>query len=772
MPPMRNAAGRAVMQIVRAWNTDVSVGCSVNIIEDGTVAQVGGPESKKRFVMAGPVSPVSSLAFSLAGNNNDLEISVGVFQQTGTTFQPLFSLNSLPSGAQFFGSRKMRTCRSLRPGDTVIVTVNAIEGWSEISLAGEGGSRCRHNLELNNVYLGAQLRCTQTLKILPHSEQGFTTLLESQHLCLSSHDMRLCHSLSDTKYSSSSIVNCDGCPRRSIHKDALPFLHCALCHYDLCATCCLLTKGMEDYPECTPSPYECPTVSPLAIHRGSPQWSAIDKITQACCRVLDESHHETDTYQNALSLLFVCAVLRSSLGDMLDCVNRIQRQNLLLSPEVAPILAFLTGSESKCASALETATKIMSSLSALHTSFNVSNIDELRLLISIVSGEIKYLVGIANGAEDSEFDCRDHILAAALDMLSAYFVRMGNIADLSVDLIEEFRESSIVTTLMSDIKSMVEIPSKPPRDQKSANSGVQLYLSMLNTLSSPVVERMNLTLNMLERLTAGLATPLESSILYAMLNDITYTKLSQYMELRSVMTINNELKVIVLAILRCLEICNRLLSEIITNGSTDGGFQELYASLVRMVEIYSTYTFHRIYSSLSISESSIEEFTIISYIIMLTDILKVALTDFLPLVERLIPFSSSDWTNTLQKTLKNSHFSVLLPLICRTLEHCLMTKLHKRCYDEVFNSKSNNGIFHAVILTAGKLSHHLLKVEHLISNSRETYPIESRVDESSTQQDMKWNRAYSSSFLSLSETQVLFQVFKRICSHPCHRLLA
>ena len=238
------------------------------------------------------------------------------------------------------------------------------------------------------------------------------------------------------------------------------------------------------------------------------------------------------------------------------------------------------------------------------------------------------------------------------------------------------------------------------------------------------------------------------------------------------MAINNELKDIVLAILRSLEICNRLLTEIITNASTEGGFQDLYASLVRMVEIYSTYTFHRIYSSLSISESSIEEFTIISYITMLTDILKVALTDFSPFVERLIPFSSSDWTNTFQKTLKHSHFSVLLPLTCITLEHCLMTKLHKRCYDEVFNSKSTNGILYAVNLTAGKLSHHLLKVEHLISNSRETYPIESRVDESSTQQDMKWNQAYSSSFLSLSETQVLFQVFKRICSHPCHRLLA
>ena len=757
LPPLHNAAASPHTQAIKTWDSDLSMGCSISIIEDGTVAQIGGPESKKRFVMARPSSPAASLAVSLAGNNSDLELSFGLFERTGDSFQPLFCLNSLSSGAQFHNSRKLRSCRSLRPGDIVVITVNSTEGWGSISLLGEGGSRLRQSVEARDVFVGVKMRCTQTLKIVPHLEESITAVSESQCLCRASHEMRLCHSISDTNYSSSSVVNCDGCPRRGIHRDALPFHHCGLCHYDQCATCALLSKKPEEHLEGDEA-LTGRSVPAFGIHEGSPQWLAIDQVTRACTTILDEPGLDLFTLQKALSLQVTCAVMRFSLSDMLECIDRMQRLEIQLVPEVAPILTYLTSSAmTHDSSLLETVARILRALSGLHTCFRVSRKEDLDSLASIVSNGIRYFTGISDVTDcsTSEFQFRDQLLGAALDMITRHFARIEGIADLPIDTLDAFRESSLVRSLMTNVRSMMAIRCLLPGEHSSADAGIRMLISTMNSLSSPVAERRSLISDLLEKHGAGAATPLEATLLQASLKDVTYSKFARHMALRCMVSGSDEWKDVMALALTLADHSYHTIDDILACNANDEKMAELHDHLVRTVEIYCSSLCHDVFSALSTQEFSNDLPNISSQIgvifTMFKELLKVANKSVEKLVVLLSHSKLNDGTYSI---LRRTPVATLLPLICRTLQCCLMSKLHETYFDEIFNVQSADGLFSAILPKIDQLSVKIPQLERILKANRDASPVEVTVDESVTQQEMVWDREISSTFLIMNESQV------------------
>ena len=136
---------------------------------------------------------------------------------------------------------------------------------------------------------------------------------------------------------------------------------------------------------------------------------------------------------------------------------------------------------------------------------------------------------------------------------------------------------------------------------------------------------------------------------------------------------------------------------------------------------------------------------------MFKELLKVANKSVEKLVVLLSHSKLNDGTYSI---LRRTPVATLLPLICRTLQCCLMSKLHETYFDEIFNVQSADGLFSAILPKIDQLSVKIPQLERILKANRDASPVEVTVDESVTQREMVWDREISSTFLIMNESQV------------------
>lgn len=491
-----------------------------------------------------PNTKVCFLSIAIGGNQTSYKLLFGLFKKLSSTlalssdqYTPVAVLNQ--KGEYILQNSCLYTSRSVKPGDILCIEVNLFENWCEISNVGIEKSLYRFTLTsltggVEKLVCGLQVIGTQFIRIIPHNRVAMNKILTIKHECANGHEMTACRTIHDTSYSVAAHVNCDACSRRSIHVDSLPFHHCGICHHDLCAACVLknipnssisITTSLKSTSLLDTSDMTSP------FKPDSMQWTALDLIIEACRSILSDStlsESNSDLLEWALSLLFVIAVLRHSLGGVLECTGIIQEKGIGLKLETSAFLAYLTGNANVLETApvsvesvqISTISNIMKSLNHLSSFgyFSLRTKEELQMITSMLEQ------GLVLCEKATNIHNCDVIYSSALGIIKNCFsIIFTQLSPYSAQL-QEFKSSSAYMSILNILNHVISSTTLSNYTALS-KTAIQLKALFIEQLCSSLDERIGTMLSLLRKLESSEINTSELSLLSILLNDLDAVKL-------------------------------------------------------------------------------------------------------------------------------------------------------------------------------------------------------------------------------------------------------
>jgi hypothetical protein len=490
--------------------------------------------------------------------------------------------------------------------------------------------------------------------------------------------MTRCRTIADSGYSRHASVNCDCCRRSGIHNDPNCFQHCYTCNHDLCASCylnaCDSTEG--DVPDATVlelSTFECEAT----FRPGTPAWLALDQIVCAAKDIIDDPLClETDLSlaEWAVSLIFVVAVLRQSLSDILVVVDVIRSMRLPLKPEVHPFLTYLTGplelSVKGCSDEVivQTLCCIVNAVSCLDAYFPVTNITELRALDKILSQGSEYLCSTTSARDSTH--CM--LLTAALKMIANCFDKNETMQGLKLQELVLLKQSPLMMEMMEKLSCLIAAPHITATSHKDIQTDIiELYIRLLDFLVPTVEQRFGSILIYLKKHQDGSITDTQTMLLVQLFKSLSCKKmamiLSDQNRLEGEQFVESAFVDFLVEVLKhCQTMLLEILDEVIESTSYTPGVSLLYSELVHVAEKALSYVLSLIISKdLSTEDQQIRYETWMKKLVIIASLL---IGQAEAAVTRACENCKISNGSTINAIACSSHVALLLPYLCSTIE--------------------------------------------------------------------------------------------------------